>query len=304
MNSSLRNGLTFRRPRENDLPKAAAILSAEEFGVRGRVTYGVDELKDWWPLYDLADSSWIVENDVGEPIAFSGFLTRGEFSAWIAVDPRYNGRGISTELVARAEQRVRELGGGRLRVGALAENHDACALLEELGFREVRHFFRMQIDFDTPPAAPPGIEGITIATFRNEDARAFHHALSEAMADDWGFVPTPFDEWKKLRLESPETDTSLWFIAWAGTEVAGAIRCDARKFGGGFVGALGVRRPWRGRGIATALLQNAFTEYHRRGESRVTLGVDAQNPSGATRLYERAGMRVVAEDVVFEKVLA
>jgi ribosomal protein S18 acetylase RimI-like enzyme len=106
-----------------------------------------------------------------------------------------------------------------------------------------------------------------------------------------------------LRLDAPETDTSLWFIAWADDEIAGAVRCDARKFGGGFVGALGVRRPWRRRGIGEALLRRVFVEYHRRGTNRVSLGVDASNRSGATRLYERLGMSVVSEDLLFEKVL-
>jgi mycothiol synthase len=296
---------TFRRPCEDDLANVAAVFAAEEHAVRGRVTLGVEELRDWWRLYDLAEGSWLVENDEGEPIGFAGFLARGrEFTSWIGVHPRYNGRGISTELIARAEQRVHELAGDRLRAGMLAENNHARKLLEALGFREVRRFFRMQIDFDgAPPPAPTAVEGIRIATFRPVDARQFHQALNEAFTDDWGFVPMSFDEWKRFRLEASDADTSLWFLAWDDADVAGVIRCDGRKFGGGFVGALGVRRPWRGRGIGTALLRHAFIEYQRRGVPHVSLGVDAENPSGATRLYERAGMRVVSEDVVFEKEL-
>ena len=296
---------TFRRPAEDDLARAAAVLAAEEQAVRGRVTYGADELRDWWRLYDLADGSWLVETREGEPVAFSGFLARGaEFSCWIAVDPRYNGRGLSTELIARAEQRVRELGGERLKAGMLAENDRARQLLEALSFREVRRFYRMQVNFDGRPAPPKPVEGIRIATFRVADAHAYHAAMNEAFVDDWGFVPMPFDEWKRFRLEAPDVDTSLWFLAWDDDEVAGVIRCEPKRFGGGFVGALGVRRPWRGRGIGTALLQHAFAEFHRRGVPRVSLGVDAENPSGATRLYERAGMRVVSEEVLFEKGVA
>jgi mycothiol synthase len=298
------SAFTFRRPRDEDLANAAAVFAAEEDAVRGRVTLGIEELRDWWRLYDLPGGSWLVENDEGEPIGFSGFLARGEdFTCWIGVHPQHNGRGISTELIGRAEHRVRELGGDRLRAGMLAENERARALLEALGFREVRRFFHMQIDFDGAPSSPEAVEGIRIATFRFTDARRFHQALNEAFADDWGFVPMSFDEWKQFRLEASDADTSLWSLAWDDAEVAGVIRCDARKFGGGFVGALGVRRPWRGRGIGTALLRHAFVEYHRRGMPRVSLGVDSENPSGATRLYERAGMRVVSEDVLFEKKL-
>jgi mycothiol synthase len=293
----------FRKATEDDLVNAAGVFGAEERALRGRVTYGVEELRDWWRLYDL-DASWIVEDKNGEAIGFAGFLARGdEFSAWIGVDPRYNGRGVSTELIARAERRVRELGGERVKAGTLVENHAARRLLEGLGFREVRRFYRMQVDFDGKPPEPGDVEGIRIAPFEQADARAFHAAINEALQDDWGFVEMPFDEWKRFRLEAPETDTSLWFVAWDGTEVAGAIRCDATKFGGGFVGVLGVRSPWRGRGVGTALLRQAFGEYYRRGVRCVSLGVDSENRSGATRLYERVGMQVVSEDVLFEKVL-
>jgi ribosomal protein S18 acetylase RimI-like enzyme len=297
------SSFTFRHPANEDLAKAAAVFGAEEQAVRGGITYGVDELRDWWRLYDL-DASWLVENDEQEPIAFAGFLARGaEFNTWIGVDPRYNGRGLSTELIRRSERRARELGGDRIKAGALAENVAARRLLEALGFHEARRFYRMQVDLDGAPSEPEKLEGIRIETFEPEHARAFHAALNEALSDDWGFVGMPFEEWRRHRLDSPDTDTSLWFLAWDGGEVAGTIRCDNKRFGGGFVGALGVRRPWRGRGIGTALLRRAFAEYYGRGIKRVSLGVDSENRSGATRLYERAGMRVVSEDVLFEKTL-
>jgi mycothiol synthase len=294
--------LVFRRLRDEDLPRAAAVFAAEEEAVRGRVSMGADEMRDWWRLFEL-EESWLVEDD-DEPVAVAALMARGDdFNAWVGVHPTYNGRGVATELLARMEQSVRDRGGGRLRTGMLVENERARRLLEQLGFREVRRFYRMQIDFDEAPPAPNRVDGIRIATFRPEDARVFHTALNEAFADDWGFVAMPFDEWKRFRLESADADTSLWFLAWKDAEVAGVIRCDAKKFGGGFVGALGVRRPWRGRGIGAALLLHAFGEYHRRGMTHVSLGVDAENESGATRLYERAGMRVVSEDVLFEKAL-
>ncbi len=296
------DGFTFHRPGSDEIYKAAAVFAAEEEAVRGHVTMGADELLDWWRMFDLDEGSWLVEDATGEAVAVCGSIERGdEYESWIAVRPDYRGRGLSTELLGRAERRARDLSRRSLRVGMLAENERARTLLEGLGFREVRRFYRMQIDLDGDAPLPAPVEGITIATFRLQDARAFHAALNEAFADDWGFHPATFDEWRARRLEQPETDTSLWFIAWDGTDVAGVIRCDATKFGGGFVGALGVREPWRARGIGMALLRHAFAEYDRRGAPHVSLGVDAENASGATRLYERAGMHVMTEDVVFEK---
>jgi hypothetical protein len=44
-------------------------------------------------------------------------------------------------------------------------------------------------------------------------------------------------------------------------------------------------------------------EFYKRGMRKVGLTVDAQNPTGATRLYERAGMQMTNEYIVFEKKL-
>lgn len=298
-------GLTFRRPTVDDLGRVAAIVAAEERALRGTDSFGEDEFRDWWRMYDLADGSWIGETEGGDSVAFAGLLARGgQFEYWVTVHPEHRGRGLSTELLRRGEERVRELEGTCLRAGMLAENGRARALLESLGYREVRRFYRMQIELGDDPVPEHGVDGIEIVPFRLDDAREFHAALNEAFAGDWGFVSLPFDEWKRFRLDDSETDTSLWFVAWHGDRVAGVVRCDAERFGGGFVGALGVRRDWRGRGIGMALLRRAFGEFQRRGAPHVSLGVDAQNESGATRLYERAGMRVVSEDVVFEKALA
>jgi mycothiol synthase len=82
------------------------------------------------------------------------------------------------------------------------------------------------------------------------------------------------------------------------------VRNDPNRYGGGWVGAIGVRAPWRRRGIGLALLQHTFAAFHERGTTDVRLGVDTQNPSGATRLYERAGMSVELEEVIYERGLA
>jgi ribosomal protein S18 acetylase RimI-like enzyme len=100
-----------------------------------------------------------------------------------------------------------------------------------------------------------------------------------------------------------DDDHSLWFVVRDGDEIAGYARCDAGIRGGGFVGMLGVRTAWRRRGLGRALLLHAFREFRRRGLERASLGVDAENPTGATRLYESVGMHVEAEFVTFERQL-
>ena len=181
----------------------------------------------------------------------------------------------------------------------MAEEPDARRLLESRGYRDVRHYFTMRIDFDAPPPAPEWPEGVAGRVMRRDEAREFYETLNEAFEDEWGWAPLPFDEWLELRVEGPGADPSLCFVAHDGEGIAAAARCE-RLLGAGWVGAIGVRKRARGRGVGLALLRYAFGEFHARGERTVRLGVDALNPTGALRLYERAGMHVQSEQIVYE----
>ena len=97
-------------------------------------------------------------------------------------------------------------------------------------------------------------------------------------------------------------DPSLWFLAEEAEEPAGAILCR-QDLGVGWVDSLGVRPAWRRRGLGLALLRHAFGEFHRRGWPGAALGVDAANETGATRLYEGAGMRVARQYAIYQKEL-
>jgi ribosomal protein S18 acetylase RimI-like enzyme len=113
-----------------------------------------------------------------------------------------------------------------------------------------------------------------------------------------------FDDWWEMRSNDPQFDPSLWFLVRDGDEIAAINRCEGGRHGGGYVGLLGVRKPWRKRGLGKALLLHAFREFRDRGYDRATLGVDSENPTGATRLYESVGMHVETTFVTFEKELA
>jgi mycothiol synthase len=304
MSSSLPEGFRLRAAEPADVELAAAIVRAEEKELRGRSDWGATEMNAFWRSADLDGGTWIVETRGGTPAAFAATIERGDsVDCWAAVHPQFSSRGLATALLARVEQRAREQRARVLKTGMFAENAAAARLLERLGFREARHYYQMRIALDPPPEPPEWPRDIGPSTFRAGDARAFHAALHDAFAQEWGFHSIPFEEWKRTRLEAPDTDTSLWFLARAGDEVAGVARCAANHHGGGWIAALGVRKPWRRRGVGLALLRHAFVEFHRRGEPHVGLGVDAENPTGATRLYERAGMSVVTEDIVYAKEL-
>jgi mycothiol synthase len=303
MSSSPPEGFSVRRATLDDAAAASAIVRAEEVALRGESDFGQADMVDFWRAANLGDASWVIEREQ-DLAGFAACIEReAESMCWITVHPDLSGRGLSSWLIARAEERAVAESSSSLRLGALADNAAAQRLFADRGYREARHYFTMRIDLDGELARPVWPDGIRVATFRPEDARAVHAALNEAFAQEWGWHSLPFEEWREHRLEAPHTDVSLWFIAWDGDEIAGVARCEDNRDGGGWVGAIGVRAPWRGRGIGRALLLHAFAEFRRRGGPHVGLGVDAENPTGATRLYESVGMRVMKEDVIFEKEL-
>ncbi len=180
-------------------------------------------------------------------------------------------------------------------------NRPARALLEGQGYAAARHFWRMVIDLDAPPAPVAWPEGITVRPCASEaDERAVFFATDEAFHDHWGYVPETYEEWRPRQKDA--SDTSLWFLAEADGEPAAAALCTY-FLDMGWVRRIGVRRPWRRRGLGEALLRHAFGEFYRRGTTRIGLGVDASNPTGATRLYEKAGMHVVHEYALYQKEL-
>ena len=159
------------------------------------------------------------------------------------------------------------------------------------GYAVARRYLRMQIVMTDVPPAPAWPEGITVRAFRpGEDDVATHAAAQDAFADHWGFLPTPFEEWRR-RIDRDDFDASLWSLALDDGEIAGTS-LSGRIPRSGWIGSLSVRRPWRRRGLARALLLHSFGQFWERGERTVGLGVDAGSLTGATRLYESVAMSV------------
>jgi mycothiol synthase len=176
-------------------------------------------------------------------------------------------------------------------------------LFSAAGYREVRRFYMMAIELEDVPPEPVLPPGLTIDVMQAGEERAFHHALDEAFQDHWEHHPLPFEQWWHERSSTPDYDRTLWFVVRDGCELAAAVRNIPNRHGGGLVAALGVRRPWRQRGLGRALLLHTFGEFYRRGTERVSLGVDAENPTGATKLYESVGMTTELERLVHERAL-
>jgi len=278
-----------------------AACDIEEFGRRD---YDAADLRDDWSFAPLEDISRVLvdagDQIVGYAHAFDRVAVRPTGAVY--THPAHRGRGIGTALTRwLTERALARLDGAPpgarvlLEFGASADNASAMDLLRNEGFEPHRYMLRMSIDLEheTPAPAPP--PGIVVGTFNEAtDARATYEAVEESFSDHWGHTPRPYEMWEQYALRRPNHDPSLWFIARSGHEIAGVALCsDHPEIDDGFINTVGVRRPWRRTGVAMALLLCAFAAFRERGRARASLGVDAQSLTGATRLYERAGMRVV-----------
>ncbi len=102
-----------------------------------------------------------------------------------------------------------------------------------------------------------------------------YEALQEAFADHWDFHPQPLGNWREFIVKARNFDPDLWLVAWDGDELAGASLDYPERSddpGHGWIGTLGVRRPWRRRGLGEALLRRSFAALHARGQRKVRLG--------------------------------
>ena len=313
--SYLAPGLSLRNAEWTDLePVAQLILDECTAGGDPGIAVSADDLREEWntPGFSLQTDAWVVTTNDGRVVGFEEFVNRYEHASLQGdgyVHPEFLGQGIGTTMMRALEGRARaemELADPEHRVfirnGLSLGDKVACDLHQNEGYKPFRFFWRMEIDLDKPPPAPVWPEGVMLRPFDKEQHNyMLYRAHHDAFGDHWGHTPRSYEDWQH-RMNGPENDTTLWYIAWSGDEIAGYSLCKYRM-DNAWVGTLGVRRPWRKRGLGLALLLHSFREFHKRGHTNINLGVDAANPTGATRLYQKAGMQVGAEYVTYEKEL-
>ena len=225
--------------------------------------------------------------------------TDGRYDGDGWVHPDAFGRGVGTAIVEWFETRARELGSAETRVGILQVDERAACLLRSRGFEPIRSFFRMVIELDDEPEPPTWPAAFEVSPLAPGEERELYQVLEDAFLDHWGHTERTYEEW----LATHELEPGLSFLVRSGGEVAAGAFCKREFFGMGWVDALGTRRAYRRKGLGEALLRHAFRELYRCGARQVGLGVDAENPTGATRLYERVGMRVASAADVYAKTL-
>lgn len=316
---TVRENLTIRPYQSADFPHMAEVATAANraIGVGNIVTAAELQIYFEVPSFDMANDSFLIERD-GQLLG----MTDVEFSpetgrSWGdgVVNPDYLHQGIGTQLIRLSEARILERAEKEtppelpiaLQRHANDKNHAAIRLFEQQGYQHVRTFYRMMIELDQPVAAPPLPEGLELRAFDFErDVHAVYEAHEESFQDHWHHERQSFEDWAHYLLNPVLSDTSLWLVAYEGDQIAGV--CLNRLYGEAdpemaYTGVLGVRRPWRKRGLGTALLKQSFVRFQERGFKRAGLGVDAASPTNAVALYEQAGMHVKLRTLAYRKML-
>jgi mycothiol synthase len=296
--------LTVRACTGEDLGTVLALARADEERVTARPSRLVEgDVRDWWQTVDLAANSWLLISPETQAVVGTTWLDLPDTDVGISF-PVATRPDLLPVLLDLVERRAAELGVERLQTVVLVPDRPVEQLLAERAYTDVRRFYEMVIEFDAPPPPASLPDGFTLHVATADDAQAFHTAINEAFEDHWEHHPRPFEEWWPLRTSDPEFDIAWWFLIRQGNETVATIRNVPARNGGVYVATLGVRRNWRGLGLAKALLHHTFARAYEAGFRRVTLGVDASSPTGATALYRGVGMTTELESAVWEKRLA
>ena len=257
----------------------------------------VEHVLDDWHEVDLHEEAVLVLGPDGDVAGYADVINRAFVSVTVYgyVHPGHRGMGVGAWLVGWGEDWTRRRThlapeGERAVVKhyVISTNAGARERLESAGYEAVRGTYVMETELEGEPPEPKWPEGLAVRTF-------------VPGRDVWDRPRGTFGRFVAMA-RNENFDPSLWFLATEGEEIAGAALCKTVA-GEGWVDVVGVRRPWRRRGLGLALLRHAFGEYRGRGVRRVELSVDAGSVTGAPRLYGRGGMRQKTVYVVYQKEL-
>ena len=307
-------------PAMNTVANRARVAAGERFATSDEdLAAFYDHLPDSDPATDV-----VVVTVNGAIVAYGRVTSGKELSGDGAhlhdticfVDPDWTRRGVGGALLATLEARAAGMaadvpGAAHVLQG---EAEDAAightALLISAGYQPIRYSYTMRrpnLDdqFDAP--LPAGLE---IRDVEPEHLRAIWESEIEAVRDLWGATEPTEAAYQFFLTEASPEETALWRVAWDGDQIAGQVRSFISEEGNrrdgvkvGWVERIMVRRPWRHRGVARALMAASFPLLRARGMTEGMLGVDTENPSGALRVYESMGFVPVSRGTTYRKPL-
>ena len=319
-------GLTFRPFRGTaDYPEMLAVIEASKAVDKEEWVTSLEDIeRDYRYLRNCDPATDMIFAEIdGKVVGYGRTWWEDErkgdrvFSLFTNHDPDWRGVGIRRTVLRWLETRARAISDEHptervewLQSWASEYEHDAVRLLQLEKYEIVRWEYEMvrNLAEDILPASLP--EGIEIRPVADADGERIFAAAYEAFADHWGeadwFSEKNLARWR----EAPTYNPSLWKVAWDGDEIVGMVlnyvderenETYARRRG--YTETICVRKAWRGRGIAKALITASMKMHKANGMAETAHGVDTQNPTGALQLYEGLGYRSRRTFCTFRKPL-
>ncbi len=318
------DGYKVRPARYDDLPQAVPMFNAAERELIGAGDITVERYIEEWRQtgIDLDTSTRIVFSPQGNVVGcvelWDHFNPPARPWIWGRVHPAWEGRGIGHAMLTwaldtslRALDRLPEDARLAPHVAAPSRHHPSIELFEGAGMKLQRYSWRMvrELDEEIPPPQWP--ERTQVRTLKYpQDLETVYRLQEEAFQEHWGHIERPFDEafpqWKDFVFKAQGLKPDLWFLAIRDGQIIGFINSHEQydmDENMGWIYTLAVLKPYRKQGLGQALLLQAFQALQTRAVRRVGLAVDSRNKTGATRLYERVGMRIQHEMAHYETEL-
>lgn len=297
--------LTTRPYQAADAAAVAAVSSMVEEAAGGyaAVTPELVESVVAATIRDLAADTRVTVAPDGELVGLALVPTPPpggyQINLWGAVHPAWHGRGLGRELLSWQLARAAAIHAAtapeaawEVHADAMVADEGSQRLYRRHGLTPARYWFEMEAATARPPALPVP-DGFQLVDYKSTLDKSVHEAHMEAFVDHWGYERREFDRWAETTIGMELFLPEVSLVGYAEDQVAGYVLSyrDAEP-DRVYVGQVGVRRPWRRRGLAAAMLSEVLSRAAAAGMATVTLAVDAANPTGAVGVYERAGFTV------------
>lgn len=316
--------LIMRSPQLNDAAAAADMFRKFELHIENEASSTAEQLEKTWqfPGFSLKDDARLITDEEGRFLGYTAVWndTKPHASNFIIqkFDPEFMGTEVEKKLMDWAEEKARENitkapEDAEVFMGMFVNSSESKKLdsLNRRGFSQKRYFWRMGIDLDAPIAEPQLPEGITIETHAERNNLVdIIKCDRDCFKDHWGYMESPLEEeikeWEHWIKTEPYYDPEYWYLACHEGEIVALCLCmNGMTIGEeiGYLDSVCVRKDYRKKGLASAMLRHSFRELKKAGRSKAYLHVDASSLTGATRLYEGVGMKENKNHVKMEKIL-
>ncbi len=319
-------GLAFRGfVGESDYPKMLAVIDASKHTDKVERSDTLDDIqRNYSHLTNCDPSTDMLFAEInGEVIGYNRVWWEKQDDGTLLYNvvgflhPDWRRKRIGTAMLQHAEARMRQIAATHETTAkkfsqTWANESEQClqALLESQGYRPARYFFEMNRDTREPLPDAPMPPGLEVRPVTEAHYRPIFEAANEAFRDHWGFVERTFEEELPHWIEDPNFNPSLWQVAWDGDQIAGMVqnfvnKAENAEYGRkrGYTEGISVRRPWRKLGLARSLLVQSIAMFKQMGMDETALGVDAENLSGALKLYQGVGYKEIRRNMNYRKLL-